>query len=414
MIEWLKLTDKRKRQILNQTNAATGRPVHAIEKDWWVTLALQALFSTKWKDNLVFKGGTSLSKAWGLIERFSEDIDLAIDRKTLGFPEEFVSKAQVEKLRKKASAFIATEFKDELEKVLFDLGLTADQFKLVVQETDLDDRDPQVLELVYTSALDPNPYIADKVLIEIGGRSLREPSSDREIKTMLYEVFPDQPFSGKPFLVPTVNPMRTFLEKAFLLHEEFSKPPEKIRHTRLSRHLYDLEKLMDTEYATTALADYEFYTSLITHRAQFNAIRGLDYAGHIPDQINFIPPADIIALWEADYAAMRENMIYGHTHTFDKLIDRLHELLKRFRQILSKKSTMEPELLQELINDAKGSHLPSNADSEGATVSIRVDRRSDLTKPESEENRDRAYQLEFKRENGDLVFVSIKEEKQHT
>jgi hypothetical protein len=411
MIGWLKLTDERKRQILNQANAATGRPVHAIEKDWWVTLILQALFSTKWKDNLVFKGGTSLSKAWALIERFSEDIDLAIDRKTLGFPEEFVSKAQVEKLRKKASSFIATEFKEGLEKALLDLGLTANQFKLNVQDTDQEDRDPQVLELIYTSSLDPNPYIADKVLIEIGGRSLREPSSDREIKTMLYEVFPGQPFSGKPFLVPTVNPMRTFLEKAFLLHEEFSKPLGKIRHNRLSRHLYDLEKLMDTEYAAAALADYEFYSSLITHRSQFNAIRGLDYAGHIPDQINFIPPAEIIALWEADYAAMRENMIYGHTHAFDKLMDRLHELLRRFRQILSKKSNIDPQLLQELINDAKQSNLPANAHTEGATVSIRVDRRSDLNKPESEENKHRAYRVVFKRENGDLAFVSINEEK---
>jgi predicted nucleotidyltransferase component of viral defense system len=71
MIEWLQLSDDRKRQILQQASAATGLPAHAIEKDWWVTLSLQALFSTKWKDNLVFKGGTSLSKAWRLIERFS-------------------------------------------------------------------------------------------------------------------------------------------------------------------------------------------------------------------------------------------------------------------------------------------------------------------------------------------------------
>src|SRR5690348_1364504 len=135
MIEWLKLTDERKRQILNQQNEATGLPVHAIEKDWWVTLALRAIFSTKWKDNLVFKGGTSLSKAWGLIHRFSEDIDLAIDRKALGFPEEFVSNAQVAKLRKKASAFIATEFREELEKTLSEIGLNANQFQLRVQET---------------------------------------------------------------------------------------------------------------------------------------------------------------------------------------------------------------------------------------------------------------------------------------
>ena len=116
MIEWLTLNDERKRLILNQANEATGLPVHAIEKDWWVTLALQTIFLTPWNSNLVFKGGTSLSKAWGLIQRFSEDIDMAIDRRVLGFPEEFVNNAQVAKLREKASAFIATEFWDRIRK----------------------------------------------------------------------------------------------------------------------------------------------------------------------------------------------------------------------------------------------------------------------------------------------------------
>src|SRR5438309_3338067 len=122
MIEWLKLTDDRKRQVLNQANNKIGLLPHSIEKDWWVTMALKAIFLTKWKDNLVFKGGTSLSKAWGLIERFSEDIDLAMDRQVLGFPDEFVSKTQVTKLRKETSAFIATEFRQELENTLLAAG----------------------------------------------------------------------------------------------------------------------------------------------------------------------------------------------------------------------------------------------------------------------------------------------------
>src|SRR5450432_2225582 len=110
MIEWLKLPNERKNRLLNQAAIETHFLAHAIEKDWWVTLALQAIFSTKWKDNLVFKGGTSLSKAWGLVERFSEDVDLALDRKVLGFPESFVSNAQIRKLRKKACEFIGSEF----------------------------------------------------------------------------------------------------------------------------------------------------------------------------------------------------------------------------------------------------------------------------------------------------------------
>src|SRR5258708_12440969 len=106
MLEWLKITDERKRRILNQANTERGLLPHAIEKDWWVTLALQAVFSTKWKDKLVFKGGTSLSKAWGLIERFSKDFDLAMDRQVFGLPKDFCIKARVANLRKLTSPFI--------------------------------------------------------------------------------------------------------------------------------------------------------------------------------------------------------------------------------------------------------------------------------------------------------------------
>lgn len=415
MIEWLKLTDERKRLILNQANAATGLPVHAIEKDWWVTLTLQAIFSTKWKGNLVFKGGTSLSKAWSLIQRFSEDIDLAMDRSVLGFPDEFVSNAQVVKLRKKASAFIATQFREELERTIFGMRVPTDQFQLAVQETDLEDRDPQVLVLLYHSALEPDPYLSEKVLIEIGARSLREPSSNREIKTILSEVFPDQSFSGKAFSIPTVEPRRTFLEKAFLLHEEFLKPREKIRHNRLSRHLYDLERLMDTEHANAALSDYDFYKSIIDHRAKFNAIRGMDYSGHEPSHINFIPPAAIIGQWESDYLAMRGSMIYGDAHDFKFLIQRLHELQNRFRlillsdQVLSTltKLKIDRKLLVELIMEAKNAALPVNANMDSSDVTIPVTRLTDIYKPAGDKNATRIYMLNFKRQNGNLTFVSI-------
>lgn len=415
MIEWLKLTDERKRQVVNQVNNVTGLPVHAIEKDWWVTLTLKAIFSTGWAGNLVFKGGTSLSKAWRLIERFSEDIDLAIDRKLLGYPEEFVSNAQVAKLRKKASAFISNEFRNELEKKLLEMGVAHDQFKLSVQETDTDDRDPQVLVLGYHSALDPDVYIAGRVLIEIGARSMREPSANREIKTIMHEVFPDQSFSGTVFLVETVEPKRTFLEKAFLLHEEFLKPPERIRHDRLSRHLYDLERLMDTEHAAAALDDYDFYTSIIDHRQKFNQIRGMDYSLHVPSHINFIPPDALIKQWENDYAAMRQSMIYGQAHEFSILIQRLHKLLNRFRLVLlteeitnrSEELKIDKNLLMQLIGEAKTYELPSNAYSEGAEVIIPVTRLTDIYKPAGENNKTIRYALNFKREKGNLVFVSI-------
>ena len=106
---WLTLSKERRMELLNQATELTGLPEIAIEKDWWVTLALKASFDLKYSPSIVFKGGTSLSKGWNLIERFSEDIDLAIDKKLFGFDDD-ISKSQIKNLRKKSCEFISTNF----------------------------------------------------------------------------------------------------------------------------------------------------------------------------------------------------------------------------------------------------------------------------------------------------------------
>ena len=109
MNKWLKLSKKRRIEILEQVNNRLGLPIQAVEKDWWVTMVLKAVFSSSFAEHFVFKGGTSLGKAYHLIDRFSEDIDLAIDRKFLGFDGE-LSKTQIKKLRKASGIFIVTDF----------------------------------------------------------------------------------------------------------------------------------------------------------------------------------------------------------------------------------------------------------------------------------------------------------------
>lgn len=342
MVEWLSLSDNRKNEILNRVSIETGLLPNAIEKDWWVTLALKAIFSTRWKENLVFKGGTSLSKAWSLIERFSEDIDLAIDRQVLGFSEEFVSKTQVTKLRKAASAFIATGFKDELQATLLAMGVPTDQFQLTVQETDVSDRDPQVLELAYHSAVSPESYLPERVLIEIGARSLREPSSSHPITTLLYQVFPKSSFSGEPFTIPVVDPKRTFLEKIFLIYEEFSKEATSIRHERMSRHLYDLERMMDTDHGISALEDQELFQTIVQHRSTFTRLNGIDYERHQYRFITIVPPDEIVKQWEADYIELRRVMIYGPSLNFTDLVGRLSALQERIRRKGPSLNAQEP------------------------------------------------------------------------
>src|SRR5690606_36412913 len=155
-------------------------------------------------------------------------------------------------------------------------------------------RDPQVLELHYVSAFEKGLYLKEAVLIEIGARSLREPSELREVNSIINQTLNDPTIAGKGFSVLTVTPTRTFLEKIFLLHEEFSKEVEKIRTDRMSRHLYDLDRIMDTQYGKQAIEDREQYDSIAKHRAKFNVIRGIGYDNHSPSAISFIPPEQII------------------------------------------------------------------------------------------------------------------------
>ena len=328
---WLTLSKERRIEILNQATELTGLPAIAIEKDWWVTLCLNASFSLPCSNQIVFKGGTSLSKGWDLIERFSEDIDLAIDRKFFGF-EGDISKTQIRKLRKQSCEFISTEFLKDLTQTLTDWGVVA-ECELFAQPVNGSDKDPQVIEIHYNSVVDTSEYLPQRVLIEISSRSLMEPTEKREINSILSVNFPKLDFATDAYSIPTVLPQRTFLEKIFLLHEEFSQEPEKIRINRLSRHLYDLVRLMDTEHGIAALQDKELYNIIISHREKFNPLRGLDYGNHTPDKIKIIPPESVIQEYENDYSEMTKFMIYGEVLTFDKLIKRISELQTRINEI---------------------------------------------------------------------------------
>jgi predicted nucleotidyltransferase component of viral defense system len=328
---WLTLSKERRIEILNQATELTGLPSVAIEKDWWVTLMLNASFSLSYSKNIVFKGGTSLSKGWNLIERFSEDIDLAIDRKYFGFDGD-ISKTQIKNLMKQSCEFISTTFLDDLTKTLTEWK-AIDECKLIAQPVKDSDKDPQVIEIHYNSVIDTSEYLPQRVLIEVSSRSLMEPIEERKINSILSEIFPQQSIVTVSFTIPTVLPQRTFLEKIFLLHEEFSQDAEKIRIDRLSRHLYDLEKLMDTEHGVEALKNTDLYNNIVSHREKFNPLRGLDYSNHIPNKISIIPPDTVIKDYEKDYEAMTSFMIYGEPLKFDHLMKRILELQTRINGI---------------------------------------------------------------------------------
>ncbi|SDD77831.1 nucleotidyl transferase AbiEii/AbiGii toxin family protein [Niabella drilacis] len=327
---WLQLSEQDRQDIFEESATQKGLSAAAIEKDWWVVQTLSMIFSMSYANVLVFKGGTSLSKGWNLIQRFSEDIDLALDREFLGFTGK-LSKGDIKKLRRKSYEFITETFTEELKEKFAELGF--DNVLIKYREVENHDQDPLIIEIYYPTVIAKDSYLKPAVLVELGSRSLKEPFSKRSFGTIVSEVFADRPFSDMPITIPVVNPERTFLEKIFLLHEEFQKAPDKIRVERLSRHLYDIEKLSRTEYAEIALQNAELYNTIVVHRSKFTPISGIDYANHSPDKINFIPPTEIIKHWERDYGTMTQTMIYDNPLRFDELIKRLIQLQKRINEI---------------------------------------------------------------------------------
>jgi hypothetical protein len=276
--------------------------------------------------HIVFKGGTSLSKAWGLIDRFSEDIDLALDRNFLGFGEEMTS-SQVKKLREHSFRYISEVFYPDLINVFQESGIEKVSINLI--DVKSDDQDPTMIEVIYPTITSGPDYLHPRVLIELGSRSLMEPYTPRSFSSLIGEYFKGRPFADKNITTLTFNPERTFLEKIFLLHEEFQKPAGKIRVDRLSRHLYDIEKLIDTEYCEKALSDKHLYNHIVEHRKTITPIRGIDYSNHSPDKINPIPPDKILEEWRKDYRQMQESMIYKESLPFDKLLERITILKNR-------------------------------------------------------------------------------------
>jgi predicted nucleotidyltransferase component of viral defense system len=329
--EWFQLPDETKIRVFAETSRQIGLPSSsAAEKDWWVVHTLAIIFSMECANALIFKGGTSLSKGWNIIHRFSEDIDLSLDREFLGFSGE-LKKSEIRNLRRKSFKFITEVFTEELKNKFFELGFK--DLTIKPREVKNHDQDPLIIEIYYNKLTEKDTYLKPGVLIEIGSRSLKEPFTQRTFGTFISEIYTDSSFTDKSITIPIVNPERTFLEKIFLLHEEFQKPFDKIRVERLSRHLYDIEKLSQTEYVEIALQDTELYNTIVKHRSKFTAISGIDYTKHNPANIKFIPPDSILKMWDADYEEMKSSMIYGQILEFDKLIIKLTELQKRINGI---------------------------------------------------------------------------------
>jgi len=338
---FIKIPNDEQKIYFEQAQSRLGLPPVSIEKDFWVCWTLWKLFNLpEWGKQLVFKGGTSLSKGWGLIERFSEDIDIVINRDFLGFggdksPEKAPSNKQrknrLENLKETCRSRIHSELKPALEQCFMEVLPSDIKWSLEIASLE-EDPDGQTLLFQYPGILTgSSTYLQPQVKIELGARSDTWPAELPIIKPYLAEAFPAI-FAIDKFTVQAVAPERTFWEKAMLLHEETFRSIEKPRKARLARHYYDLWCLIKKGVAERAIQNPDLFAGVAEHRAIFFKQNWMDYDTLRPGSLRLLPRNDQIATWRQDYNAMRGEMFFGEVPDFDEILKIVGNFERKFNQ----------------------------------------------------------------------------------
>lgn len=339
MNAFLQLPADRRSLAFRQVDESMGLQAFSVEKDFWVCWTLRELFTLPGVgEHLTFKGGTSLSKAWKLIERFSEDIDLIVDKEVLGFggaaaPDKAPSKKQrkvrLEGLMESCREWVQGTLQLALVTRIAD-ALGPDGWKL---EVDPDMPDGQCLLFHYPSVFPANAagYVPPQVKIELGARSDDWPHKEKSIQPYVLEHFPAFDADGL-FPVRVLAAERTFWEKACLLHEETFRPADKPRKLRMARHYYDLWCLLRAGVGERAMANPALFQRVAEHREIFFRCAWVDYTTHKPGTFRLVPPAEHLANWKSDYQAMLGPMFFGDVPAFDELLGLVAEFEQRFNQ----------------------------------------------------------------------------------
>lgn len=318
------------RETANRRNLAD--PI--IEKDFWVCWTLSKLFEEPDKHpSLLFKGGTTLSKVFGVINRFSEDIDLSLDRHDLGFEGE-------RDPTNATSGKRAGKLLDELEQVAIDyvrgslVPHLRSKFTEVLGESppwglELDEAQPLLVVFSYPrvpSAVDPigAPYVEPAVRLEFGARSEHWPAQNYEMKPYAAEEFPNS-FSNAIVSVRTLEALRTFWEKATILHAEFHRMGDAPGVGRLSRHYYDLAMLARSPIRAKALENISLLTAVAKHKRRFFRAAWAKYEQACPGTLKLVPHERLASALRADYRKMSE-MFFDEAPDFDTLLETLAEL----------------------------------------------------------------------------------------
>ena len=298
-----------------------------VEKDFWVSFALDYLFHmSPWPQSFIFKGGTSLSKAYHVIERFSEDIDLIMDWRLLGYgirePWEERSKTQQDKFNKKtvagASEFLTKTFAPRMEQDISDLiG------RNVVVRMDPDDSEQCTVNFFYPHVFNTN-YLRQEIRLEIGPLAEWVPSHPVTITSTAAEQFPIA-FSQADTIVPTVDVERTFWEKVTILHKTAASYEQKGIPARYARHYYDLYQMSRSDVKERAFRRKELLEQDVKFKLKFYYARNASYETAQIGTVRLVPSKSAIKDLSLDYDHMKD-MIYGEKPSFDEIMESITRL----------------------------------------------------------------------------------------
>jgi hypothetical protein len=325
------LSARDRRDLFTEAAARSGLPPFHLEKDFWVCWTLGVLFGHDGtRQHLTFRGGTSLSKAWRIIERFSEDIDLSIsrqwfeDEKDPGEPG--LTPGEIEKrlakLRRNCRAAIETKLKPVIQEAIAHLpGSPRIELEPLEQA-----RDPFCIHVHYpqTDLKAPEDYNRPSVKVELSGRAEGWPMEPRSFRPYAVEHFA-QLKEGTEITVPAVSPARTFWEKAALVHEQLCRPGDRPPAAFQARHLYDLPRLWQQSEIVKAPGMAALFHNVREHRAAFFGYKWMDYANLTAADLKLVPSNTQESMWREDYARMKA-MFFNTPPTFDQVLASLREI----------------------------------------------------------------------------------------
>lgn len=314
---------ERRDNLFLNTSIETKMSVVVVEKDFWVCAVLNYLVNeSQYKDYFIFKGGTSLSKCYDVIKRFSEDVDLVLKWDKIGFDDEEVYKERSKnqdyifetKMNDKGADFIQNEIKKDLEENF------ASRIEGV--SIDSDPKDPMVLYVNYPASFESD-YIPQRVKLEIGPVASKTPTEIKEVEPYCYKTYYLN--DKKPFKVSIVSIKRTFWEKLLILYAECNRPADKKTPSRYSRHFYDIYMIYNSNYFQSVIDDLPLFEEVKAFKSKYYRTSWSNLENCRLSDIRIIPNEERLNDLAEDYKSMSD-MFFSDKPSFNEIIKGLHEL----------------------------------------------------------------------------------------